>query len=648
VNLFIELLNLINEILAATIVVLAASILLYNVTRNLHNRVARTSAILLGCVTMTYLADVFVALGPDLATYENVLRLQWIGIAFMPAASFHLSDSLLATTGLPSRGRRRFVVRLMYLISAAFLIGATLTDTLISPVTVRSALAEETFVISLRSGFLFPIYALYFVIAVVTAIINVQRARQRCLTRATARRMGYLQIAMITPALGIFPFSVLLGVGAEFSLIGLILVNAGNFVVVLMLLFLAYPLSFFGSDIPDRVVKTELLRFILRGPATGLLALGTYVFTNATSRILGLQGQEFTPFAIVAVILLWQWLIALRLPWLERRLVYGNEDYDQIDKLANLSERLLTRTDLLQLIDALLAASCDYLRTDTAFLAAITNKGIEIVRGVGLAPANIPAGKNGETLLQALADDQHPDNTPIIWQHYWVVPLLEQDTSNGSGSHQIGILGIKARSADIDLTEDERITLDGFAQRAAQALEDMKLQGEIFAALEGLLPQISTTRRNTDAIEYRPGRQGTPTMTPPLPDREQFVEQVRAALRQLWGGPGLTQSKLLELHIVRAAMTTNDGSASKALRAVLVDAIEQLRPVGERKPMSPEWTLYSILESRFLKGQSVREVANRLAFSEPDFYRKQRLAVETVAEILWQMETAAHETPIVR
>src|SRR6266550_1531354 len=100
-------LDLINETLAAAIVVVAASILLYNLSRNLRDRIARTSAILLGSVTAAYICDVFLSLGPGIGTYIATLRLQWLGIAFMPAAMFHLSDALLATTGLPSRGRRR-------------------------------------------------------------------------------------------------------------------------------------------------------------------------------------------------------------------------------------------------------------------------------------------------------------------------------------------------------------------------------------------------------------------------------------------------------------------------------------------------------------------------------------------------------------
>ena len=68
----------------------------------------------------------------------------------------------------------------------------------------------------------------------ITAFINVQRARQRCLTRDTRRRMGYLQFAMLTPAFGVFPYSVATrhqrnGFGGI-----LVLVNIANAALIMM------------------------------------------------------------------------------------------------------------------------------------------------------------------------------------------------------------------------------------------------------------------------------------------------------------------------------------------------------------------------------------------------------------------------------
>ena len=79
----------------------------------------------------------------------------------------------------------------------------------------------------------------------------------------------------------------------------------------------------------------------------------------------------------------------------------------------------------------------------------------------------------------------------------------------------------------------------------------------------------------------------------------------------------------------------------RALRAVLTEAIERQRPEGERKMLSPEWMIYNILELRFIEKLKVRDVAIRLALSEPDLYRKQRIAIEAVADTLTGMESDA-------
>jgi GAF domain-containing protein len=639
-------LELVNETLTAAIVIVAVSLLLYNLSRNLRNRVTRSSSVVLACVTIAYVADVFVSLKPSLGVYEVVLRLQWLAIALEPAAIFHLSDALLATTGQPSRGRRRRVIRILYAIGVVFFIAAALTDILISPVNALNPIDNNWFV-SLRPGYLFPIFVTYFLTATAIAWINVQRARQRCLTRDTRRRMGYLQIAMLTPALGLFPYSVLLGPGTEFTFNSLLLVNIANVVVVLLLLFLAYPLSFFGSAVPDRVVKTELLRFVLRGPATALLALVVILFTVPTTRVLGLPGQAFMPFAVVAVVLLWQWIVALTLPWLEKRLIYPDEDDDQLNKLHNLSDQILTRGDILQLLEATLAATCDYLRVNTAFAVSLSDAVPEILASVGpRVPDHDTIIQDSESLSQNLLQDDRETDTPIIhiWHSYWIVALHSR--RNGTiHNGLIGLLGIQARAPEPDLSADEQEVFKSFVNRAAQALDDLVLQTEIYAALEGLLPQISLTRTRAAEIEYRVSRQPSPETVTPDIDREQFIEQVRAALRHFWGGPGLTHSSLLHLTIVHRALPDNDQNAARALRAVLNEAIERQRPEGERKLLSPEWTIYNILDLRFVEKLKVRDVAVKLALSEPDLYRKQRIAIEAVADTLLKMEAEAHTLP---
>ena len=51
-----------------------------------------------------------------------------------------------------------------------------------------------------------------------------------------------------------------------------------------------------------------------------------------------------------------------------------------------------------------------------------------------------------------------------------------------------------------------------------------------------------------------------------------------------------------------------------------------------------EWLLYNILELKFIQGKPVREIASRLAMSESDLYRKQRVAIEQVAQKIIELE----------
>jgi hypothetical protein len=85
-----------------------------------------------------------------------------------------------------------------------------------------------------------------------------------------------------------------------------------------------------------------------------------------------------------------------------------------------------------------------------------------------------------------------------------------------------------------------------------------------------------------------------------------------------------------------------DGNAANALRALLRKAVDQVKPKGDRR-FTSEWILFNILEMKFIEGRKVREVASRLAMSEADLYRKQRIAVEAVARSILEMETQTQE-----
>ena len=115
---------------------------------------------------------------------------------------------------------------------------------------------------------------------------------------------------------------------------------------------------------------------------------------------------------------------------------------------------------------------------------------------------------------------------------------------------------------------------------------------------------------------------------------------MRAALRHYWGGTGISQSNMIMLRCVQSRMQNGEDSPVNALRSLLEEAIASLKPAGERKMMSPEWTLYNILQLRFLENRKVREVARRLSMSEADLYRKQRVAILAVTDLILKQEQA--------
>jgi hypothetical protein len=166
------------------------------------------------------------------------------------------------------------------------------------------------------------------------------------------------------------------------------------------------------------------------------------------------------------------------------------------------------------------------------------------------------------------------------------------------------------------------------------------MQQQVFASLEALTPQVEMIQRLRAAARY----DGTVVLTSEelsLEDRD-VSRWVKDALSHYWGGPKLSQSPLLRLEIVKRALAENGGNPTNALRAILQEAIERVRPEGERR-FTGEWILYNILDMKFMEGRKVREIALRLAMSEADLYRKQRVAIETVAKAILTMEKEARK-----
>ncbi|MBL8093745.1 MAG: hypothetical protein JNL73_06215 [Anaerolineales bacterium] len=636
-------LQTLSQILASGIVITSFSLLLYALTFNLRERVARAFAVLTALVTAVYFCDVMVGTLGDAEAVLLWLRLQWIGIAFVPAAFLHFSDAVLASTGRPSRGRRRLAIRVLYGAALVFWLLVMFTDTVVGAaedLPVPHLTAQAGFWAFLGQGAL----------AIGWAAWNFWRAHGRAQTATTRRRMRYLIAAAAAPLVGTFPF--ILVVGQEATLHALtfwVLVIISNLVVSALLLAMAYTVAYYGVTLPDRVVKGRFFQWFLRGPVVASSVLAVYVVVNRFGPGLPFYDQRVLPFLLIGSLLLLQFFITLvRLP-IERRFFYG-AGRDELRRLVTLEDRLLTTQDLRQFFESVLANLSDSLGVPGAFLIAYDESGrvaYEVVVGALRPETTLPPLEQLRavplTVRGALAERGAPageagdaaDRLVFVWGASWLVPLHGSDTN----ARPLGLLGVATVNEPADaiaLSVEERDNLQRLVSRAATALEDRRLQQEVFEALDRLLPEMETVQRMR-ASAYADTRNLEPA---PFDGGQDLPQLVRDALRDYAIGPRLTQSPLVRLRVVEQAMVDHEGNATQALRSVLREAIERIRPEGQRKTTG-EWLLYNILEMKFLQGQKVRDVALRLAVSEADFYRKQRLALEEAAGAIAQMEREA-------
>ncbi len=621
-------LQTLNNILTAGIAITAFSLLMYALSFNLRDRVARSFAIILLCVVVVFTTEALQnRTVPDWGI-EYLLRLQWIGIIFLPPAYLHLSDALLVTAGRPSRGRRRIAVRLVYAVAVGFV------TLLAMGMLVGSLVPNGKPAPHLQHTLWTQIFTGFYLAIIAWAGYNFIRAYSRMLTRSGRRRMIYLMAGATAPALGSYPY-LLFGsdLAAQNPLLFWSVAFINNLLVAVLVIVMAYAVAFFGVSWPDRLVKSRLFKWLLRGPVTASLALTTMTLVRRTGEFLGGEPYSgFVPLAVVVTVLLFEHAVTLFSPLWERLLFYGR-DREELQLLQNIEERLLTRGDLQQFLETVLAAVRDHLQSPCAFVAALD--GDELTLSVVAGNRSMLENENLDEALNVVHLNGQSERHEYTWGNFWILPLRKQKEIGDKDevTPLLGLLGI-ARKVDRPMDKDQRDALWLLADRAALALEDRLLQQRVFHSLEDLQPQIDMLQRMRAAGRYD---SKATLLAEPLPKESDLADWVKDALTHYWGGPKLSNSPLMRLRVVQTLVEEYEGNASNALRALLRKAVDQVKPEGDRR-FTSEWILYNILEMKFIEGRKVREVAGRLAMSEADLYRKQRVAVEAVARAILDME----------
>jgi predicted DNA-binding protein (UPF0251 family) len=124
-----------------------------------------------------------------------------------------------------------------------------------------------------------------------------------------------------------------------------------------------------------------------------------------------------------------------------------------------------------------------------------------------------------------------------------------------------------------------------------------------------------------------------------------FIKLVEDGLRNLSDYITLGQSELTRQLDISSETHIERG---KAVRQLLVEAIETLRPSRERptEPLPREWYSYAVLHDAYVEDAPNREIMARLYISEGTFNRSRQKALRGIARYL--MEKKASQVDVIR
>src|SRR5579859_70178 len=263
-SLLTNLLLSLNGLLVSAVVIVVFSLLAFIALQNWHSATARALCVLLAGVVVVFGGNILISQAERPSTISFLLRAQWVGIVCIPAGYVHLSDALLTFGDAPDR-RRHWLVPLSYAVSALFF-GLALTSDLLVHESSTGELPAR-----FGAGPLFGLFALYYGVASLGGLYAVINVRRSALTPTLRRRLTYLGVTFLAPALAVFPYLVIVGIlNALPQAVVLLVAAIGNMVVALMITIMAYSIAFQGILMPDRLIKQDFIRWGLYGPIVGI------------------------------------------------------------------------------------------------------------------------------------------------------------------------------------------------------------------------------------------------------------------------------------------------------------------------------------------------------------------------------------------
>ena len=190
-------------------------------------------------------------------------------------------------------------------------------------------------------------------------------------------------------------------------------------------------------------------------------------------------------------------------------------------------------------------------------------------------------------------------------------------------AEQVGALVLGQPINGVRYADDDVESILHPADRIADVIYISKRKNEYLSRLS----KLSEEHRSHAAIS-----------APSIP-----INVVEDILRNLFDYAYLADTPLADMQLVRKGLDAGQKThleRGKAVYAVIVEALEHLRPAGQvpPEPIPREWYPYIILRDAYLEDVPNRDIMSKLYISEGTFNRTRRGAIRTLARELTEME----------
>ncbi len=609
--------------------VLALWLGLYVITRSPRSLVTWLAACTLLSLAGFFLDTLLVVNGA--MEPARLLGLGWIMLPAVPAW-YHLTVLLLPE---PLVRVRRPLVAALYVIAVALIgLDVAFSWILAGPSGEPGILANAQ-----RTGLAFPLFALCLVGGLGLCLDNLRRARE-----ATVRRAIRVDVTLLLGAAA-------LAMGG--SAYGAIATGLGLPAPILPIdLSLLVAVVLFGCGIvrynalaEGRAIRVDFMYSLL---TVSLVTAGYLVAAWFSSHIFNVP---FIAYVFVPVLAVVSHAMFDCVGIVLDQLFYRRQTRVLRASLRALAYEAGTSPELRSRLRVVLASVCQSLDLSQGLIAlkAYADFTVEVAYRTGWIGAVIPGN-----ILSAQQTKRLPLEEHVVCLADMV--LCEPRVHD---RNQVGAIGVGAKTdGGTYYSNDELEFLAEIAERLTLVIYRMKSQAEAAETINTLVAEFRMQERELQRLVHEmlaPRK----TLEPPPRDgmvESEFVNLVEDALRHLYDFTYLGEHSLSRLAVVERLLSIQGGYVTvldrgQAVKEILVDAVDQLRPAGpiparsSATPPPREWHPYLIVQRLFFEGETHQEIMAWLYINESTFNHTYRQAVRGVAKALEEADLAAQSVP---